>query len=71
MFTRHDAKGLHFSHEDAFIVKLMIVRCFVKRILIDTGKLVDIIILSILRHMDFDKGKIEKITLNVVGFNVE
>lgn len=41
VFTKHDANGLHFPHENAFIMKLTVARCFVKRILIDIGSSVD------------------------------
>lgn len=34
VFTNHDVEGLHFLQDDAFIVKLTIARCFVKRILL-------------------------------------
>lgn len=56
VFTKQDAEGLHFLQGDALIVKLTISRCFAKRILIDTGSSVDIIFLSALRHMKFEKG---------------
>lgn len=71
MFTKHDAESLYFPHSDALIMKLKIARCFVKRRLIDTGNLVDIIFLSTLRHMKVDEREIENITFNFVGFNRE
>lgn len=36
--------------------------------IISTGSSVDIIFLFILRHVKFDKGIIEKVTLNLVRF---
>lgn len=71
MFTNSDAKSFYFLHDDALIMKLMTARCFVKRILGDTSNSMDIIFPSTLRKMKFDKGKIQKITLNLVGFDGE
>lgn len=49
MFTKHDVKGLHFSHDNALIVKLTIAKCFVKKILTDTGNSIEKITMYLLR----------------------
>lgn len=46
--NHEDAKGLHMPHDDALAVKLSIMNCTVKRILIDSGRSFDIIFLSII-----------------------
>lgn len=56
---------------DALIIKVTISRCFLKMILVDIGSSVDIILLSALRQMKFNEEKIERIILNLVGFNRE
>lgn len=71
MLTKHDAEGLHFSHDDALIVKFTIARSFVKIILIDIESSVDISFLFILKLMKFEEEKIGRITMNLAGFNGE
>lgn len=68
-FTSQDLVRLHFSHYDILVIKLTIARCHVRRILINTGSLMDVTFQSILRNMKFDEAKIKKINMNLVGFN--
>lgn len=71
MFTKEGTIELHFLHDGALVIKLIIARCYARGILMDIGSLVDICFLSFLRHIKFDESVIVKITMNLVGFNGE
>lgn len=61
MFTDEDEAGVHYLHDDAFMVTLVVGPSGVNKILIDTGNSEDIIFKDILNLM-----KIENLRLGLV-----
>ncbi|KAH9602975.1 hypothetical protein KSS87_000505, partial [Heliosperma pusillum] len=59
------------EHHDALVISLSIGNCLVKKILIDTGSSVNLIMLETLRNMGFDKKDLSQRTVPLVGFSGE
>lgn len=70
-FTDQDTKKLDMPYDDASVVELSITNCFMKKVLIDNGSSVDLILLFTLKQMRFNDGEIKKIKTNLVRSNDE
>jgi hypothetical protein len=59
------------EHHDALIITMSMANCKVKKILVDTGSSVNLIMLQTVRNMGFDDSDIQKRSVPLVGFSGE
>ncbi|XP_024031072.1 uncharacterized protein LOC112094456 [Morus notabilis] len=67
-FTEEDANGVHFSHNDALVVEVIIGNHTVCRILVDNGSSMDILYTDCFGKMGIPKEQLEKTTRPLFGF---
>ncbi|XP_074299359.1 uncharacterized protein LOC141630436 [Silene latifolia] len=70
-FDKTDAGSAPEQHHDALIITLPIANCEVKKILVDTGSFVNLIMLETLKAMGFTEKDIAKKAVPLVGFSGE
>jgi hypothetical protein len=71
VFTDEDLQGVTFPHDDTLVVTLLISNYNVHKVLIDTGRLADILFMGAFERMAIDKGRILPMIAPLVGFNSE
>ncbi|KAJ8445917.1 hypothetical protein Cgig2_009846 [Carnegiea gigantea] len=67
-FGSKDMHPLQTPHNDALMIQLKIATAMVRRILMDTGSFVDIIMLECLKKLQYNKKDYKAIETLVVGF---
>ncbi|XP_010246529.1 PREDICTED: uncharacterized protein LOC104589790 [Nelumbo nucifera] len=71
-FMEDDARGIQYPHDDALIVKLLVINYFeVKRILVDLSSSIDIIFLEAFEKLQLQQSDMQPTTSPLVGFNSE
>ncbi|XP_074301182.1 uncharacterized protein LOC141632541 [Silene latifolia] len=70
-FDETDAGSAPEQHHDALIITLPIGNCKVKKILVDTGSSVNLIMMETLKGMGFTKKDLAKKAIPLVGFSGE
>ncbi|XP_074304054.1 uncharacterized protein LOC141638539 [Silene latifolia] len=71
MFDENDLGNGVEQHHDALTITLSIGNCTVRKVLVDTGSSVNLIMLETLRIMGFDKENLIKKSVPLVGFSGE
>ncbi|XP_074290507.1 uncharacterized protein LOC141617221 [Silene latifolia] len=59
------------EHHDALIITLSMANCTVRKVLVDTGSSVNLIMLKTIENMGFIKKDLQKKTIPLVGFSGE
>ncbi|XP_074289008.1 uncharacterized protein LOC141614152 [Silene latifolia] len=59
------------EHHDALIITLSMANCTIRKILVDTGSLVNLIMLKTIENMGFSEKDLQKKTIPLVGFSGE
>ena len=67
-FGPDDMRPLQVPHNDPLVVQLKIATALVRRVLIDTGSLVDIITLECFRKLHYSEEDLEVTHTPLVGF---
>ncbi|XP_074301009.1 uncharacterized protein LOC141632355 [Silene latifolia] len=70
-FDETDAGSAPEQHHDALIIMLPIGNCKVKKILVDTGSSVNLIMMETLKGMGFTEKDLAKKAISLVGFSGE
>ncbi|XP_074305901.1 uncharacterized protein LOC141641124 [Silene latifolia] len=70
-FDETDAGSAPEQHHDALIITLLIGNCEVRKILVDTGSFVNLIMLETLKGMGFTEKDLSKKVVPLVGFSGE
>ncbi|XP_074314617.1 uncharacterized protein LOC141649844 [Silene latifolia] len=70
-FDETDARSTPEQHHDALIITLPIGNCKVKKILVDTGSSVNLIMMETLKGMGFTENDLAKKAIPLVGFSDE
>jgi len=68
MFGLEDMHPLQTPHNDALVIQLKIATAMVRRILVDTGSFVDVIILECLKKLQHNEKDLEAVNTPIVGF---
>ncbi|XP_074304070.1 uncharacterized protein LOC141638577 [Silene latifolia] len=71
MFDENDVGNGAEQHHDTLTITLSIGNCTVRKVLVDTGSSVNLIMLETLRIMGFDKENLIKKSVPLVGFSGE
>ncbi|XP_074266644.1 uncharacterized protein LOC141589922 [Silene latifolia] len=66
-----DEEDIHDSqeHHDALIITLLMANCTVRKVLIDSGSSVNLIMLKTIENMGFSEKDLQKKTIPLVGFS--
>ena len=67
-FTKEDAQGVQFPHNDAIVVSLNIANYDVRRILVDNESSADVLFYDAFSRMSILDGHLRPITSPLVGF---
>ena len=67
-FTKEDAQGVQFSHDNAVVVSLNIANYDIRRILVDNGSSADILFYDAFSRMSFLDSHLMPISSPLVGF---
>lgn len=67
-FNEEDVNGVHFPHNDALVVEVVIRNHTVCRILVDNGTSVDLFYSDCLETMRIPKEQLEKTSRPLYGF---
>ncbi|XP_074305290.1 uncharacterized protein LOC141640384 [Silene latifolia] len=59
------------EHHDALIITLSMANCTVRKVLVDTGSSVNLIMLKTIENMEFSEKVLQKKTILLVGFSGE
>jgi hypothetical protein len=68
-FTEVDIKLTSFPHTDMMVITAHIDKWNVKRVLVDNGSLAEILFLSTLEHMGFNKKQLKEASKPLYGFD--
>ncbi|XP_074315176.1 uncharacterized protein LOC141651358 [Silene latifolia] len=68
-----DEEDIHDSqeHHDALIITLSMANCTVRKVLVDNGSSVNLIMLKTIQNMEFSEKDLQKKTIPLVGFSGE
>ncbi|XP_074265132.1 uncharacterized protein LOC141587556 [Silene latifolia] len=70
-FDETDMESCTEQHDDALTITLSIGNCTVRKVLVDTGSSVNLIMLETLKTMGFDKENLKKKFVPLVGYSGE
>ncbi|KAL0395001.1 UNVERIFIED_CONTAM: hypothetical protein Slati_4466300 [Sesamum latifolium] len=70
-FTKEDKKGIKFPHEEALVISAIVSNVEVRRILIDSGRSVDILFEETFRKMGMSREDLAPKETKLMGFEVD
>ena len=70
-FDKKDRKNVQDPHHDGFVITLYIVNHFVRRILVNGGSSINIILMDDLKRMNIHEAEIVKISSMLIRFSGE
>ncbi|PON42640.1 hypothetical protein PanWU01x14_280340, partial [Parasponia andersonii] len=68
-FTQQDLTTVHLPHDDPLVIKLQIDPALVRRVLINGGSSVDVLILSMFENMGLNRNALRPTCLPLFAFN--
>ncbi|XP_061348403.1 uncharacterized protein LOC133293816 [Gastrolobium bilobum] len=68
-FTKEDMQGVLLGHEDGLVITGTLVNCLVKKIFIDAGSCVDIILWNAFKRMNLDAEDLKPCKTTLIAFN--
>ena len=67
-FSNHEIRSLWRPHDDALVISLNVANVLLRRMLVDTRSLSNIIFLSVLKEMGVENVRMKNVQVNLVGF---
>ena len=68
MFTDEDVERIHYPHDDAIVITLLIVNYTTKRVLVDNGSSADILHYPAFQQMRLGRDQLHPVCLPLIGF---